>query len=396
MLYFAHSDLSLSEVLSLFASVPYTLVSKQAYDEIISSIDGKSKTPQTLFSGYYDNFVKGINGVFSSPSDLSARLTSSVARFSAYKAQKVTSLLNEARNRYAKDSEYNTVAKAILNTYNRYQATEYNTCVARSRTAKQWESFNQPENLKALPNIRWIPSRSANPREAHIPFYNRVWAKNDPFWNDNQPGSLWNCKCDWQETFEPVTENPQFKSTAQQGLKLNPAKSGEIFSQDATYFKVRNKAQAEKNCQLSFAKITEKTAKQSLLDKTAQCTIKEENKEVSKDVIFTSIGIKHSSFDMFGKKDFWLKSIILPNIDKYIKTAKYIGKKKSDITHNTKKETLKLKEITDYFYYFAIILPDGEECYLHLGHYKKKLEINGDKMYLYSITDKTPKNIETI
>ena len=395
-MYFAHSDLSLREVLTLFADVPYTLASKKAYNEIISSIGGDNKINQTLLSGYYDNFNKAVDRVFSSPSDLSTRLKSSVARFSAYKANKVTSLLNDVRNKYKKDSEYKTVAKAILNTYNRYQATEYNTCVARSRTAKQWENFMKPENIKALPNIRWVPSRSAKPREAHIPFYNRVWAKNDPFWDDNQPGSLWNCKCDWQETFEPVTDNPQFKSTAQQGLKLNPAKSGEIFSSDATYFRVRNKAQVEKNCQLSFAKITEKTAKKSLLDTTAQCTIKEENKEVSKDVIFTSKGIKHCSGDMLNKIDFWLKSVILPNIDKYIKTAKYIGKKKSDITHNTKKDTVKLKENTDYFYYFEIALPNGKKCYLHLGHYKDNLKENGGKMYLYSISSNLPKNIKAI
>ena len=392
MLYFRYSDFSLCEVLSLFASVPYTLASKQAYDDIISSIDGNidSKPNQALFSGYYDNLVKGVDGVFSSPSDLSQQLKASVARFSAYKAHKVTSLLNEARNQYKKDSEYKTVAKAILNTYNRYQATEYNTCVARARTAKQWESFMQPENLKALPNIRWIASRSAHPREAHIPFYNRVWAKTDPFWNDNQPGSLWNCKCGWQETFDPVTDNPQYQSTSQQGLKNNPAKTGEIFSNDATYFRVRDRKQVEKKCQTTFGNITNKIAKQVLENKTTQCTIKEDDAETTKDVIFTSIGIKHSSFDMFGKKDFWLKSIILTNIDKYIKTAKYIGKKKSDITHNTKEETVRLKKKTDYFYYFAITLPNGEQSYLHLGHYKDDVKDVGGKMYLYTITKHNP------
>lgn len=393
MLYFRYSDFSLCEVLSLFASVPYTLASKQAYDDIISSIDGNidSKPNQALFSGYYDNLVKGVDGVFSSPSDLSQQLKASVARFSAYKAHKVTSLLNEARNQYKKDSEYKTVAKAILNTYNRYQATEYNTCVARARTAKQWESFMQPENLKALPNIRWIASRSAHPREAHIPFYNRVWAKTDPFWNDNQPGSLWNCKCGWQETFDPVTDNPQYQSTSQQGLKNNPAKTGEIFSNDATYFRVRDRKQVEKKCQTTFGNITNKIAKQVLENKTTQCTIKEENK----DVIFITKGIKHCAGDLFNKSTFWIKNVILPNIDKYIKTAKCIGWKESDIGHNPNAATTNLKENTDYFYYFRIVLPNGEECYLHLGHYKKGHPREG-KMYLYSITNKPPKNMETI
>ncbi len=394
-MYFAHSDLSLREVLTLFADVPYTLASKKAYNEIISSIGGDNKINQTLLSGYYDNFNKAVDRVFSSPSDLSTRLKSSVARFSAYKANKVTSLLNDVRNKYKKDSEYKEVAKAVLNTYNRYQATEYNTAVARCRTAKQWENFMDPTNRRALPNIRWIPSRSSQRRDIHIPFYNRVWAKDDPFWNSNQPGALWNCKCDWAQTSAPVTENPQYKSISQKGLNGNPAKTGEIFSNDASYFQVKNKKQTEKNCQLAFAKITEKTAKQTLLNKTTQCTIKEENKDITKDVIFTSIGIKHCAGDMLRKKIFWIKSIILPNIDKYIKKGKCIGRKVSDTGHNTKKETLKLKENTDYFYYFKITLPNSKDCYIHLGRYKKG-HVNEGKMYLYSITENVPENLETV
>ena len=79
--------------------------------------------------------------------------------------------------------------------------------VARTRTAKQYHDFtSDPISNELYPNIKWLPSRSASPREAHRVFWNRVWAKNDPFWNSNTPGSLWNCKCDWEETDEPVTD----------------------------------------------------------------------------------------------------------------------------------------------------------------------------------------------
>jgi hypothetical protein len=56
---------------------------------------------------------------------------------------------------------------------------------------------------------------------------------------------------------------------------------------------------------------------------------------------------------MFGdKKYFWIKNETLKNIDNYIKTAKCIGRKASDASRYKRKETVKLKENTDYFYYF--------------------------------------------
>lgn len=146
--------------------------------------------------------------------------------------------------------------KATLHKYNRYQAAEYNTAVARARTGKQWLQFHDPDSQRLFPYIEWLPSRSASPREAHRIFWNCRWPKNDPFWNENQPGTLWNCKCDWQET--DVEPDPQKNKTALDkaeemkqiaaeahkpnplclpGLDKNPATSGQIFTDSAPYIK---------------------------------------------------------------------------------------------------------------------------------------------------------------
>jgi hypothetical protein len=123
-----------------------------------------------------------------------------------------------------------------LGAFDRWLATERNTAVARTRTAKQWNDFTDDSVKNQLyPNLKWIPSRSAHQREEHIPYYNRVWAKDDPFWRTNQPGSLWNCKCDWIETDEPANGlNAAVKPA--KGLGGNPALTGELFSPDASYF----------------------------------------------------------------------------------------------------------------------------------------------------------------
>ena len=127
------------------------------------------------------------------------------------------------------------MAQAVLRRYNSYQAAEYNTAVARTRTAKQWEKFASDNNVRLFPNIRWIPSRSANPREAHKAFWNRIWAKDDPFWDENTPGSLWNCKCDWEQTNKPVTDGNPSSRIAHKGLTGNPAKTGQIFTDSHPY-----------------------------------------------------------------------------------------------------------------------------------------------------------------
>ena len=136
-------------------------------------------------------------------------------------------------------------------------SAEYNTATARARTAKQWNDFNaDPIANELYPNLRWLPSRSANPREEHQAFYWLVLPKTDDFWKQNQPGNLWNCKCDWEETDAPIdTKELKADDLAKarkegggihaNGLEGNPAVTGEIFTQGCTYFKQAGKKGTE-------------------------------------------------------------------------------------------------------------------------------------------------------
>jgi hypothetical protein len=182
------------------------------------------------------------------------------------------------------DEEYRKNAKAVLNTFNRWQEAEYNASVSRSRTAKQWNDFNEnPVKNELYPNLKWLPSRSAHQREEHISFYNRVWAKNDPFWASNQPGTLWNCKCDWEETDEPtsgVTPDVQ----AAKGLKGNPGETGEAFSPDASYFtpnSLKNIPEMSYRDTLSEMKINVCADKKEIADNVRTGRILAQNKDVN-------------------------------------------------------------------------------------------------------------------
>lgn len=185
-----------------------------------------------LYDKYSENLRKAVDAVFykEEDSDLALRLKANATRFGAFKAYNATQdIRREGRKNSLTDAEWTEKR------YNSFQAAEYNTAVARSRTAKQFEEFMDKDRMEALPNLKWLPSTSAEVREEHRVFWNRIWAKTDPFWSKNQPGNLWNCKCDWHETDEPVTDgNPQTE-TAARGLDGNPATTGKIFSDKASY-----------------------------------------------------------------------------------------------------------------------------------------------------------------
>lgn len=202
----------------------YALASGKAISEAAERIRNSSDVIDAgLYRAYSDSLRKAVGKVFND--ERRHIYCANVSRFAAYKAYQATMAV-----RGAEDMAH---AELALRKFNSYQAAEYNTAVTRCRTAKQWTGF--AENAGLFPNIRWLPSRSASPREEHELFYNRIWAKDDPFWDSNQPGNLWNCKCDWEETADPVTGGNPKLQVRHPGLEGNPGKTGEVFSDNASY-----------------------------------------------------------------------------------------------------------------------------------------------------------------
>ena len=196
---------------------------------------------------------------------LSEQWQANAARFAAYKTYCAAEDIRRVAIEEGGDMDY---IKAVLHAYNRWQAAEYNTAVARARTGKQWQQFSEGDNVRLFPCIKWLPSRSATPREEHMPFYNRIWPKSDPFWTYNQPGTLWNCKCDWEQTDEDPTDGNPTSQIVHKGLHGNPAETGQLFTEDIehpenNYSYVRR---APKHIDIGYATQKEFPSLQSLLD----------------------------------------------------------------------------------------------------------------------------------
>lgn len=215
------------------------LISKQQMDKVIDEIaaDGMDVMNRTLLNDYTRQLQKSVSTVYSDGEheDMQSRMAHNVANFATDKAFCATQQVLNQLHKTGGDIE---AAKQVLRRFNSYLATECNTATARARTAKQWDEVLQEDRVRLFPNLRWIPSRSANPREAHQLFWHHVWAKDDPFWTKNFPGNIWNCKCDIEETSdEPTKRNPKGMaegSKGASGLGTRPDK-GVIFDDTNVY-----------------------------------------------------------------------------------------------------------------------------------------------------------------
>lgn len=214
----------------------------------------------------------------------------------------------------------------VLKKLDLYQKTERNTTIARARSAKQYNTFLQEKDL--YPNIKWIPSRSADPREAHRLFYGKVLPADHPFWKENFPGNLWNCKCDWTHTDEPVTSFPQANVKPHSGLEGNPALTGEIFSEKTTWFKKAGKEgiwQAEKEIRNHYIDVAKKS---NLRNKIVEQTIIKDNQEKVIKIRFVGRSIYHFANNSF--EDFTYKSLLITKLDELVKASTYVYSKPYD------------------------------------------------------------------
>lgn len=196
-------------------------------DSVWSAVN--TEMPTELFNSYNSNLHVGIG-------DASNLLKNNTSRMAAAKTNYTIQQLQQAKTS-AKDNkdEFLKQAKIVLGRANSTQAAEYNTAVHRARVVKQWEQFQGERHL--YPNIEWLRTRSATPREIHLAYVGRIWPMNDPFWSSNQPGCTWNCKCSWKTTDSKPTENNNLVQVeASSGLEGNPYYTNEIFTDKHPYF----------------------------------------------------------------------------------------------------------------------------------------------------------------
>lgn len=191
---------------------------------------------EDLYAKYSKDFRKVVDNVFGEEyPELADQLRANVSRFAAYKSNYVKTAFEDNSKAFSGD-DLKAANEASKNQFRSWTETELATASARARTAKQFSEFNEPDRNELFPCLKWLPSRAANPRITHTKFYDRIWRKDDPFWNNNAPGTEWNCMCDVEECDDQPTDNSQIKQPdIPKGLEGNPASTGEVFTDNASY-----------------------------------------------------------------------------------------------------------------------------------------------------------------
>lgn len=129
-------------------------------------------------------------------------------------------------------------AESVIGTYNNHWLrTEYDTAVLRARYAADWKRFSR--NADILPNLKWMPTTSADPDVFHMEYWRigLTLPKTHPFWKNHHPHDRWGCKCDLEETDDPVTGIiPEVDYRPSPGLDSNPGLEPELFSHTHPYY----------------------------------------------------------------------------------------------------------------------------------------------------------------
>jgi len=351
------------------------LTKQELTDTVISQIkEGNSERINShLRDNYLSNFNKAVDGVMGKPGygdsgfDLALQSRLNVERFANFKSYQATEQLKSLKT---DDPKFEDNAKSVINTFNRFQATEYNTITARARSAHQWEGFK--ENKDLYPNIMWLPSRSAHIREEHAAFYFHVWPQDDPFWDENSPGSLWNCKCDWEETDKDVTDNGDIDSVpASPGLEGNPGEIGELITDEHPYISSVSDKMNEEITDDIMRDVRDRSVSlgfENLLDKMVQQTIVENEVEKTIEIGFNKRGINHFAHDFAENPNF--KNSLIPELDKITKNA----------TYELSAKDSKSNPMVKAFHYYSFDL-SGQTVYLNVR------ELITGKFNLYALTN---------
>ena len=172
--------------------------------------------------------------------DFLKHYTHSIEVFSAFRTHRygemMASMLHDEEGRLRPFEEWRKATESLQSHFNRsWLETEYSTAILRAQQAADWKGFERDKDI--APNLTWMPTSSADPREEHAVFWRDALTLpvDDPFWDEHRPGDLWNCKCWLKQTdaqATPQREIPKGKGVPKpaRGLEQNPGKTAEMFS----------------------------------------------------------------------------------------------------------------------------------------------------------------------
>ena len=178
--------------------------------------------------------------------DFIGQFKSNTAVFNAFKnhlqTKEIASQLLDPQGKLRSFSQFKKEALKISEGYNKtWLQTEYNTAVRSARMAANWKQFERTKHL--YPNLEYMPSSSANPRDAHKSLWHTIRPIDDPFWNIYMPPSDWNCKCSVRAVKTDPTDVPVDIPVVPPAFRNNPGKSAAIVNMGETPYLINTSSE---------------------------------------------------------------------------------------------------------------------------------------------------------
>lgn len=227
-------------------------------------VENYFKTANHLNKGVFKGFGKDIlEAEFGSPDYLMLRdLTENIYVFSGAKTyqtvRQMTDLLKDEKlkvNFYAFKEE----AKKVFHDFNdAYLQAEYQTSIASSRMAAEWQRIEETRDV--LPLLQYQTVGDGRVRPTHAQLDNIIKPATDVFWDTYYPPNGWRCRCTAVQLNEgeitDISKIPNIDDDVPPLFKMNSGKDRIIFKETGKdrhpYFDVArgDKAYAQNNFDL--------------------------------------------------------------------------------------------------------------------------------------------------
>jgi len=229
-----------------------TYSQKDLIEGIHSGKYSKFNLPRDLFEFTYNELVEEVEKVFGKgvefPEDeareeIVRSLKANIAQFSGAKTftevNEISKFLFDSEGFKLPFKDFQEIVKPIDDKFNKvWLKTEQDTSFGQSQSADSWLQYDKEKEL--FPFLQYQTADDERVRHEHAAWDNLIFPVDHEFWNSRMPLNGYNCRCrviqlrsGEQSTFKGVQENTD------KLFQKNPGKSGEIFTKNHPYFKVK-------------------------------------------------------------------------------------------------------------------------------------------------------------
>lgn len=204
------------------------------------------------YKAFNEALGKGLGGQikYGEPNyQLQLELKSNLAVFTAFRKHAANlQLVEQLTNPDGSVRSFREFRRAVSGLTNNYFVNwleaEYEIAVKSARAAAQWKEFERTAHL--YPNLEYMPSGAAEPREDHKKWYGLIRAIDDPVWDHITPPNGWGCDCSLRRTRKEADNTRAVDLPVPvKGIPGNAGKEGRVFTPDHPY--VANANQAAKD-----------------------------------------------------------------------------------------------------------------------------------------------------